>query len=81
MLSFMVINMRKHICSHLKVLRFHWVMFVTFERLFMGYNKPLMPGLRGSVLWFKLLAFILVSMTLHSSLIHLSVVVHCYYSM
>ena len=73
---FMAICMGKFICSHLWVLRFHQVMFVAFERLVMGSSKPLVPGLSGSVQWFKPLVFLLVSMTLHSSFIHLSMVVH-----
>jgi hypothetical protein len=57
MLSFMVIYMRKCTCIHLQVLRFHWVMFAAFERLFMGSNKLLVLGLKDSVPWFKLLVF------------------------
>jgi hypothetical protein len=81
MLSFMVICMRKYICNHLQVLRLHLVMFVVFERLYMGSNKLLVPGLRGSLLWFELLAFLLVSMTQLSSFIHQSVGVLCFYCM
>jgi hypothetical protein len=53
----MVIYMRKCTCIHLQVLRFHWVMFAAFERLFMGSNKLLVLGLKDSVPWFKLLVF------------------------
>jgi hypothetical protein len=50
MLSFMVIYMKKSICNHLLVLRPHVAMFVVFERLYMGLNKPHVLGLSDSVL-------------------------------
>jgi hypothetical protein len=81
MLYFMVIYMRKSICNHLLVLRSHFVMFVVFERLSMGSSKPLVLGLSDSVPCFKLLGFPRVSMTLHFSLIHLTMVALCFYSM